>query len=180
MNDSAASWLRWAGFPPRGDELRGTSRHLPLAGSALSRNPWTSLNPCLPYKSRGHLLLAIIPLLLFCCYRFYHSKYCFPFKANPVEEGGDTDCWRKKKSEGRWWRKQRQSHSGGKPKHILLRSLRIFFIVYYCCCCCLIPASSYTHSPFLKHPSLCERIILLLSLQFGTVLPCFCFIFLRK
>lgn len=69
VNDSAASWLPSAGCPPRGDELgRGWDSQTPLPcteGPAMDGNPWTSLNTCLPYKSRGLLLLAIIPLLLF-------------------------------------------------------------------------------------------------------------------
>lgn len=96
-NDSAASWPPSAGCPPRGDELRGTARHRSLfTGPTPGRNPWTSLNPCLPYKSRGHLLLAVTPLLLFCCYRFYHYKYYFTFilsKTQWRKEEGRMDCW---------------------------------------------------------------------------------------
>lgn len=55
----------------------------------MGRNPWTSFNPCLPLKSRGHLLLAVIPLLLFCCYRFYHYKFYFTFISNKTEGGGE-------------------------------------------------------------------------------------------
>ena len=76
----------WAIQPHHGRRLQvahrgemsseGTAVHLSLiTGPTQGRNPWTSLNPCLPYKSRGHSLLAVIPLLLFCCYRFYHDEY---------------------------------------------------------------------------------------------------------
>lgn len=80
VSGSAASWPPWAGCPLREDELRGSPRHLFLiTGPTPGRNSWTSFNPCLPYQSRGHSLLAVIPLLLFCCYRFYHFKYYFTF-----------------------------------------------------------------------------------------------------
>lgn len=80
-NGSAASWPPSAGCPPREDELRGPPRCLSLIAGPTRRAEIHGplFNPCLPYQSRGHSLLAVIPLLLFCCYRFYHYKYYFTF-----------------------------------------------------------------------------------------------------
>ncbi|KAG7224684.1 hypothetical protein INR49_011481 [Caranx melampygus] len=101
-------------------------------------------------------------------------------RQNTTEEGGgDKDCRRKREKWGemveenrgdpQWWKAKAHPASEFEDFfHSLLLLLLLFDSSF----------SSYTHSPFLKHPSLCERIILLLSLQFGTVLPRFCLFFL--
>lgn len=167
VKDSAASWPFSAGCPPKGDELGGTARHLSfITGPTLGRNPWTSLNPCLPYESRGHSLLAVIPLLLFCCYRFYHYKYYFKFilsKTQRRKEEERTDCWEgiKKWDRRSWWKNsgnpavvESQAHCASalqKKQNKTKKELRVF-IVYYCCCCCLIQASPNTLITLSKAP----------------------------
>lgn len=134
VNDSAASWPPCAGCPPTGDELRGTARQLSfITGPTLGRNPWTSLNPCLPYESRGHSLLAVIPLLLFCCYRFYHYKYYFKFILSKTQRRKEEDGLlggNKEMREEKLMEKQWQSCSGWKPStfcfSIAKKSLRVF------------------------------------------------------
>lgn len=180
-NGSAASWPPSAGFPPKGDELEGTDgRRSLLTGPTRGTNPWTSLNPCLPYQSRGHLLLAVIPLLLLCCYRFYHYKYYFTFILS--------------KHNGRWRRGQTVGGNRGdnktvamqqrmKARLILLQlrkkkmSLRVFHSLLLLL---LLFDSSFPNrapSPSCSTLLWVERITQLLCLQFGTVLPRFVLFF---
>lgn len=149
--------------PTEGRWARGWGGPTPLpctTGPVMGRNPWTSFNPCLPLKSRGHLLLAVIPLLLFCCYRFYHYKFYFTFISNKTgRRGGQTVGreWRNESGEvdGTQW----QSCSGWKPSTFCFsfakkkkKTVWGFFIVYYCCCCCLIQASPTTLIALSKAP----------------------------
>lgn len=57
-------------------------------------------DPRLPPTSRGHSLPAVTPLLLFCCYSFYRSKYEFAVvlkqrkkKKKEEEEEEEEDRW---------------------------------------------------------------------------------------
>lgn len=188
-SDSAASWPPLAGCPPREDELGGSARRLSrITGPTAGRHLWTSLNPCLPYQSRGHSLLAVIPLLLFCCYRFYHYKYYFTFILSKTQWRWGRTIGRGKEEKWELTDKRWQSCSCWKPstfcfiftKEKKKTSLKVFHSLLLLLLLFDSSFPDHAHSPFLKHPSLREEDHPAALPPVWYSITTFCFIFLRK
>lgn len=94
LNGSTASCPPWGGCPLKEDELGGTFP--PITPACSGPRSMDLFNPRLPLISRGHLLLAVTPLLPICCYSFYHYNYNFAVILNKTleEEEVGLDCWK--------------------------------------------------------------------------------------